>query len=298
MPDQRLQVLRDSGARRAFAMHDRAWRQNRYVYPVVSRRSKGISIGVNLNPDKACNFDCIYCSVDRSATAPKGAVGVDVPLLRTELAAMLDLVSRGDIYQHDPFDTIPPALRRLNDIAFSGDGEPTTFPEFAQAVAMAAELKRAAGLADVKLVLISNATMFHRPVVREGLAILDGNNGEIWGKLDAGSAEYYALIDRTAVPFQRVLDNLLWAAQVRPIVIQSLLMKVHGNPPAEGELDGYIGRLAEIGARGGRIKLVQLYTVARQTTEAYATPLSEAELSTMAHRVEAALPGLAVEVYP
>src|ERR1041384_5902109 len=48
-----------------FTQHSRSWRENRYVYPVVSRRSKGLSIGVNLNPDKVCNFDCIYCCVDR-----------------------------------------------------------------------------------------------------------------------------------------------------------------------------------------------------------------------------------------
>ncbi len=45
--------------------HRRTFRENLYVYAVVSRRSKGISIGINLNPDKICNFDCIYCQVDR-----------------------------------------------------------------------------------------------------------------------------------------------------------------------------------------------------------------------------------------
>ena len=41
-----------------FTLHSRNWQTNRYVYPVISRRSKGLSIGVNLNPDKVCNFDC------------------------------------------------------------------------------------------------------------------------------------------------------------------------------------------------------------------------------------------------
>ena len=82
MNDERSTSLpiHDAGARRAFAMHDRVWQANRYVYPVVSRRSKGISIGVNLNPDKVCNFDCIYCCVDRKQTGKYKEV--DLGILR------------------------------------------------------------------------------------------------------------------------------------------------------------------------------------------------------------------------
>src|SRR5688572_26115790 len=47
-------------------LHQRRFDDNRFVYPVLSRRSRGLSIGVNLNPDKVCNFDCIYCQVDRT----------------------------------------------------------------------------------------------------------------------------------------------------------------------------------------------------------------------------------------
>jgi wyosine [tRNA(Phe)-imidazoG37] synthetase (radical SAM superfamily) len=232
MSDTPLKIIDDAGARRAFTMHDRVWQNNRYVYPVVSRRSKGISIGINLNPDKVCNFDCIYCSVDR--TVPAVVRDVDPAVLRDELAKMIAVVKSGEIYQFDPFDKIPQGLRRVNDIAFSGDGEPTTFREFPEACRMAAELKEAAGLSDVKLVVITNATMFHRPVVREALEFLDRNNGEIWAKLDAGTESYYEIVDRTAVPFGRVLDNLLWCCQTRPTVIQSLFMRVHGELPPEG----------------------------------------------------------------
>src|SRR3954463_2794748 len=116
------------GARRAFTMHDRLWKHNRYVYPVVSRRSKGISIGVNLNPDKVCNFDCIYCSVDR--TSPSAVREVDLQVLQDELEHMLTLCASGQIFEQVPFDQTPPHLRRINDVAFSGDGEPTSFQQF------------------------------------------------------------------------------------------------------------------------------------------------------------------------
>jgi wyosine [tRNA(Phe)-imidazoG37] synthetase (radical SAM superfamily) len=301
MPDVPLNIATDAQARRAFALHSRAWQTNRYVYPVVSRRSKGISIGVNLNPDKICNFDCIYCSVERPAKLTPQP-DIDLALLRTELERMLSLAASGEIYRFDPFDRIPPALRRINDIAFSGDGEPTTCPQFGEACRLAAALKEEARLAEVKLVVITNATMFHRPAVQEALAFLDRHNGEIWAKLDAGTEAYYDLVDRTPVPFGRVLQNLQWCARERPTVIQSLFMKVHGQLPPREEIREYVERLKEImvaaTSGAGSIKLVQLYTVARQTTEVYATALSVEELDEIRRAVEAGLPGVRVEVYP
>src|SRR5947209_8586630 len=108
--------------------HRRTYATHHYVYPVVSRRSKGVSIGVNLNPDKLCNFDCVYCQVDRTTPGPTRQV--EVPRLLDELEALLDQVATGELFQEERFRDTPPALRRLNDIAFSGDGEPTTCPEF------------------------------------------------------------------------------------------------------------------------------------------------------------------------
>src|SRR5437660_6647623 len=108
--------------------HRRNFAENHYVYAVVSRRSKGVSVGLNLNPDKVCNFDCVYCQVDR--TTPGPTRDVDVPRLLAELEAMLDLILSGELFTTERFAPTPAALRRLNDIAFSGDGEPTTCPEF------------------------------------------------------------------------------------------------------------------------------------------------------------------------
>lgn len=297
-----LPVHAEAGARRAFGMHSRVWQGNRYVYPVVSRRSKGISIGVNLNPDKVCNFDCIYCSVDRrgGVGAAVGARDVDLSVLRVELERMVEVVRTGEIYRFDPFEGIPEGLRRVNDIAFSGDGEPTTCPQFEGAVRVAAEVKDRAGMGGrggVKLVLITNATMFHRAGVREALAFMDEHEGEVWAKLDAGTAGYYEVVDRSGVGFERVLENVGWCCRERATVIQSLFMRVHGERPAGAEVGAYAGRLRGIVAGGGRIKLVQLYTVARGTTEAYATALSEGELEEIARVVRREV-DVPVEVYP
>src|SRR5688572_4531391 len=265
------------------AAHERLFEANRFVYPVLSRRSGGISLGVNLNPDKVCNFDCIYCQVDRTRQSETRFVELDA--LLAELDSSLELVTSGDLYQTEKFRGTPLALRRLNDIAFSGDGEPTTYRNFDEIIAACARIKRRRGLDAVKMVLITNASMFHRDHVRRGLETLDANQGEIWAKLDAGTAEYYHLVDRTPIPFRQILDNITDAARVRPLVIQALFMRVQGEPPTLAEQEAFCDRLNEIIAAGGRIRLVQIYTVARPPAESFVTPLTDAEVDALASLV-------------
>lgn len=267
-----------------FGEHSRHFADNRFVYPVISRRSQGVSIGVNLNPDKVCNFDCIYCQVNRVQQSETRFVEIG-PLL-AELNDMLRLVVDGELFADDKFAGTPGPLRRLNDIAFSGDGEPTTYRNFDEIIEACAEVKRSHSLDQVKMLLITNASMFHRPAVERGLAILDANQGEVWAKLDAGTEDYYRLVERTTIPFQRILDNITAASRLRPLVIQALFMRIHGQPPPADEQAAFCDRLNEIVARGGRLKLVQIYTVARTPAESYVTPLSDAEVRELAALVQ------------
>lgn len=277
-----------------FTQHSRSWQQNRYVYPVISRRSKGLSIGVNLNPDKACNFDCVYCCVDR--TTPATVRQVDLAILREELDHMIGLAASGELFEQPPFDQTPAQLRRVNDVAFSGDGEPTSYAQFPEACRMAAELLERHGRRDVKIVVITNATLFQQKQAREGLAYLDDHNGEIWAKLDAGTDAYYREIERTSIPLARVLDNILAAGRVRPIVIQSLFLRLYGERAPAGEIAAYVGRLKELVAAGCQIKLVQVYTVARGTAVAECTPVPAGELDAISERVRRGT-GLIVETF-
>ena len=260
----------------AHRQHARHWRDNATCYPVVSRRSGGLSIGINLNPDKACNFDCIYCQVDR-ATPPKHHK-VDLAVLKTELVHLLGAALDGSLFAEPPLDCLEQDRRRICDIAFSGDGEPTLYPRFDEAVRIAADAKRARGLDDTKLVLLTNACTLTQPKVRAALRVFDENNGEIWAKLDAGTQVYYESINRSSFPLSHVVENILDAARRRPIVIQSLWMQVHGKPPPKAEVRAYADTVNEILAAGGRINLIQVYTIARSTTEPYAAALSHGQL--------------------
>lgn len=274
--------------------HERRFQENRFVYPVLSRRSKGISIGVNLNPDKICNFDCIYCQVNRSSPAETKFVEMDE--LLEELDHMLWMVGSGELFKDDGFRHTPQHLRRLNDIAFSGDGEPTTYKNFDEIVGRCAELKRRHGVAEVKMVLITNASMFHREHVQRGLRILDDNNGEIWAKLEAGTQPYFKLVERTTVSFQRVLENITAAAKIRPLVIQSLFMRIHGDPPPLEEQNAFCDRLNEITQAGGQLKLIQVYTVARAPAESFVAALTDHEVDALVARIREQT-GLEVQGY-
>jgi len=274
MPDQFSPLFTD---------HSRHYRENKFVYPVLSRRSHGISLGVNLNPDKVCNFDCIYCQVDRRSEAETKFL--ETERLMAELDSMLGFVTSGAIYEDSKFSSVPSDLRRLNDIAFSGDGEPTTYQNFDQIVLQAADLKKQHGLVETKMLLITNATMFHRTKVQDALDILDANNGEIWAKLESGTEEYYHLVARTKIPFQQILDNITLASQKRPIIIQSLFMKIQGESPSEAEILAFCDRLNDIKSAGGLLKLIQIYTVARQPAESFVASLEPAEVDSIANVV-------------
>jgi wyosine [tRNA(Phe)-imidazoG37] synthetase (radical SAM superfamily) len=126
--------------------------------------------------------------------------------------------------------------------------------------------------------------------------VLDANQGEIWAKLDAGTEEYFKLVDRTPIRFRLILDNLLAAAQVRPIVIQSLFMRLADEPPSAEERAAYCDRLNEIVAGGGRIDRVQVYTVARRPAESYVSPLTDEEVDAIVAEVRAKT-GLAAEPF-
>ncbi|MCP4506994.1 MAG: radical SAM protein [Fuerstiella sp.] len=279
-PDQSA----ESAEVRLFQQHSRLFESNRFVYPVVSRRSQGVSVGINLNPDKVCNFDCVYCQVDRRSNSETRFVETDQ--LLAELTSVLQSVASGDLFRQPQFACTPHHLRRLNDIAFSGDGEPTTFRNFDEIIAQAAGVRRKLVDDQVKMVLITNASMLHREHVGRGLRLLDENNGQIWAKLEAGTEKYFKRVERTTVPFQRILDNITAAAIDRPLVVQSLFMNLSGEPPPASEIDAFCQRLRDITASGGQLEMIQVYTVARQPAESFVSPLTELQLRHIADTLE------------
>jgi wyosine [tRNA(Phe)-imidazoG37] synthetase (radical SAM superfamily) len=239
---------------------------------------------LNLNPDKVCNFDCPYCQVDRT---PEGLAnltpGVDVSRLSAELDGLLAWVEDGSLWSRAPFDTAAPEHRHVVDVAFAGDGEPTSSRAFTAAAAAVQSIRDQHGLSATPIRLLTNATLLHRASVQTGLTHID----EIWAKLDAGTPEWFAKVDGTTFPFERILKNLTELAKARPITLQCMFPAMDGQGPTDSEVDAWVGRLCAIRDAGGTIAEVQVYTVARTPSSSRVGRLSLDRLEQIAERARA-----------
>ena len=274
--------------------HDRDASHMTYVYPVVSRRAGGVSVGINLNPNNACNWRCIYCQVPdlKRGAAP----AIDLKQLETELTAMLTDILQGDFMQ----TRVPEGTRRLNDIALSGNGEPTSAKEFPDVIRLIGRvMKRFDLVGKIKLVLITNGSLISRAPVQLGLKRLAKLEGEVWYKLDSATHEGMARINNTRQSLKKTAEHLTLAASLCPTWVQTCVFALDGMPPSTTEQQTYLDLLARLAAQGVRLNGVLLYGIARQSHQPEALRLSAlppAWLEDLGRRIEQL--GLAVRITP
>jgi wyosine [tRNA(Phe)-imidazoG37] synthetase (radical SAM superfamily) len=285
---------KDPALDREHAHHPRTFRSFTYAYPVISRRSGGVSIGVNLNIDKLCNFDCPYCQVDR--TVPRPPLPIDTAAIRREVGELLDAMDALGVCRLEKFAGVPEEARKLRDIAISGDGEPTMVPEFPEVCRNLAELQASRPELDFKLVLITNSTLLDRSGVLEGIGHLLSRKGEVWAKLDAGTEVWYQKINVSRIRLDRIEANLIRLGEKHPFAVQSMWHALDGEYPSESELDAYLERLRRIRDAGSRITGIQLYTLARKPSQESCTPVTRGFLLDLEGRIRTEL-GLAAKVY-
>ncbi len=272
--------------------HDRGAAGLTYVYPVVSRRAGGLSIGINLNPNAACNWRCAYCQVPGLSRGV--GPSIDQGRLRQELESMLAAVVDGDYLER----AVPAAFRRLNDVAFSGDGEPTSSPDFDAAVTIVLERLQARHLVgSLQVIVITNGSFVRKPRVTAALERLAGANGEVWFKLDAGTREELARTNGVALDPDAHLARLLHVAARCPTWVQTCLFARDGQAPSAATIEAYIALVARARASGAPLAGVHLYTLARPSRQPDGdrlTALGATELEPVAARLRAL--GLLVKV--
>jgi wyosine [tRNA(Phe)-imidazoG37] synthetase (radical SAM superfamily) len=246
--------------------HDRDSAGMTYVYPVVSRRAKGVSIGINLNPNNACNWRCIYCQVPdlTRGAAPE----IDLTKLEDELRTMLHEALHGNFMQQ----RVPEEARRLEDIAFSGNGEPTSSAEFSAAIAIVERVLREFDLLGKLTVrLITNGSLIEKAGVLDAIRHLGQLNGEIWFKVDAATTDGIARINDVRLNPQGVVERLQLCAQACPTWVQTCVFALDGEPPSAPEIAAYIELLQQTSTT---IAGVHLYGLARPSMQAEAPRLS------------------------
>ena len=269
----------------------RDWLGNRFVYAVISSRAGGLSLGVTMNPDRRCNFDCSYCEVDRRSPSDERQLLVDV--MAAELHRTLQAVQSGHLRSRPSYHSLPAELLKLRHVALSGDGEPTLSPNFVEAVQAVARVRALGSF--FKIVLLTNGTGLDQPEVLRGLEILTKSD-EIWIKLDGGTQAFVDKVNRPNVPLEKILANILLVARQRPVVIQSLFAATHGDEPPFEEIQEYAQRLKELKAGGAQISLVQIYSAARPSVHTDWGHLPLRALSQIAQAVRQ-VAGLRAEVF-
>ena len=264
---------------------------NRFVYAVISSRAGGLSLGVNMNPDKRCNFDCAYCEVDRRVPAHETSLDVDV--MAQELRKTITFIRSGRLVAHPAYHTLPAELLQLRQVALSGDGEPTLAAHFIEALQAVVRVRALGEF--FKIVLITNGTGLDHPRVLRGLDYLTKSD-EIWIKLDGGTQPFLEKVNHPGVPLEKILENILLVGRQRPVVIQSLFPAIHGDEPPFEEIREFALRLKELKSAGAEISLVQIYSAARPGSQSDWGHLPLRVLSQIAQTVRQ-IAGLRAEVF-
>jgi wyosine [tRNA(Phe)-imidazoG37] synthetase (radical SAM superfamily) len=271
--------------------HDRDLAGMTYVYPVLSRRAGGVSVGVNLNPNNACNWHCVYCQVPDLV---RGAAPlIDLVRLEAELDGFLDALVNGDWLLRNA----PEGAREVRDIALSGNGEPTSAAAFPEVVELIHRLRQKYGLTGGPLRLITNGSLLGRERVRAGIARMGEIGGEVWFKVDGGRPEDIERINGVRMPVARVVRNLAACAQLCPTWVQTCVFRWDGVGPDAQALAAYLDVLERAGS--DRLRGVLLYGVARPSMQPEAprvSPVSLDELECVAEAIRKK--GLTVTVSP
>lgn len=249
--------------------HDRDRVGLTYVYPVVSRRAGGVSVGINLNPNNACNWQCVYCQVPDLVKGK--APTIDRERLRRELTGFLDELIHGDFMQTQ----VPPEARVLKDIALSGNGEPTSAADFDEIVAVIGAVMQQFDLVGkIPLVLISNGSLAGHEVVQRGLARLGQLNGECWYKLDSVLAQRRLEINQARQGMDKVAEHLRAVGERCRLRLQCCLFARDGQGPSEDEMMTYARFVRAQLDAGTKIHDILLYGLARPSLQPGAERLS------------------------
>ena len=239
--------------------------------PIHSRRL-GSSLGINLSPrdGKICSFDCLYCEAGYNAQGP-GTTGLP---RRAEVAALLE----------QRLQQLRAEGHSLDVITFSGNGEPTLNPDFPGIIDDTLRL-RDKYYPDVKVSVLTNSTMLHRPEVVDALRRVD--NAIL--KLDSANDETIRDIDRPTSPVFTADKVIAQLADFGPkAIIQTMITRgSHEGRSIDNSTDAEVGALIEA-YKTIRPRSIMIYSLDRPTPETRLQRVPREELDRIAARITAA----------
>lgn len=215
--------------------------------PIRSRRL-GSSLGVNILPShgKICNFDCVYCECGWNKDGLEDRRYPRYEEVAAALESGLSELSK---------DGTP-----VDSITFSGNGEPTMNPDFAQIIDKTIQLRDRFYPA-AKVSVLSNATMIARQSVFEALCKVDNPIM----KLDASSDELIEKINKPTGTYslERVVEGLM--AFNGEFILQTMFLK---SDEFDTTSSGALERWMEI-VRRLNPREIMVYTIDRETPDKF-----------------------------
>ena len=220
----------------------------RHIYGPVSSRRLGLSLGVDLVSFKTCNFDCIYCQLGRTTRkTEERREWVSIEEVIEELKAALS---------SEP---------QIDYLTFSGSGEPTLNSRLGEII------KKIKGLTTIPVAVLTNGALLRSAEVREELMESD----LVIPSHDAASQEVFEKVNRPlpSIRIEEVIEGLrvFKKAYRGKLWLEIMLVKGVNDLPDELQmLKEAISRIAP--------HKVQLNTVVRPPSEAYALPITREEM--------------------
>lgn len=257
--------------------HSRDVAALKYVYPVLSRRAGGLSIGINFNTNNACNWRCVYCQVPDLVIG--AAPEMDFQRLEWELRFFIGQVQNGDFFEQ--FD-LPEQQRVIKDIAISGNGEPTSLKDFDKAIELIAKIaSQMQVLPTSQFVLITNGSLIHQSNVQAGLKVLSRYQGQVWFKLDSATNEGRQKINDSKQKTDKTRENLKLSASLCNTSLQTCMMEYLAANEVDIEQKAYLQLLKELKQDRFKIDKVMLYTLARPSLQPEAEQLKKLDKQQM-----------------
>ena len=239
--------------------------------PVLSRRL-GRSLGINLLPAdrKVCSFDCIYCQYGPLTAVQQISTEYSIPTVGDVLSAVEKALRKP---------------RTIEFLTFSGNGEPTLHPNFAEIVQGVKRLRDQLR-PTAKLAILSNASRVTEPGVLSVLGWLDAP----MMKLDAGDQATFLAINRPAQQV-RIVEIIEGLKAVPGLMIQSMLLTGKVSNSRGEAYERWTEALVTLQPR-----LIHIYSIDRPTAEDDVIPVSGSQLKNIRDDLHSRF-GLPVEAF-
>jgi wyosine [tRNA(Phe)-imidazoG37] synthetase (radical SAM superfamily) len=232
----------------------------KHLFGPVNSRRLGLSQGIDLLPPKTCNFNCVYCEINKAPQIScKRGEHVPTATILAEIDGLLEDEAR---------------IRDLDVFTITASGEPTLHTGIGKIIRHIKEKT------DKPVAILTNGSQLHLKEVRQDLLAAD----IVIPSLDAARPESFRRVNRPAkccADLETIINGIAEFSRefAGEVWLEILLVEsINDSPEDIAALKNAIGRI--------RPTRVQLNTVARPPYESFAKPLTHKRMEEIKGLIE------------